>query len=387
MKISDWFKNWLKDKLGYSGTRVIDFGAEADELVADLCFREMALSSAINIISNSISKCEFRTFQGNKEIKGREYYLWNYNPNKNQNSTAFVHKLIDMLYRKNECLVVEQNQQLLVADSYTKTEYALYSDVFTDVTIKDFTFDKSFVSDEVLYFQLSEKNITKVLGAVYGSYQRLLSYSMKSHLKSKGIKGVFEYETIPVEGSEQRKAFDDLINKRFEKFMNADSAILPLGKGQSYTDLSGNHKSTGTTRDIRAMIDDISDFTSKALGIPPPILRGDVQDVSNAVDNLLTFCIDPLADLLSEEINRKRYKFLGFSKGDYMKIDTTTIKHIDILSVATSIDKLIASGVFSVNGILRLIGEERMDEDWADKHYITKNYVEINELKDLGGGE
>ena len=36
----------------------------------------------------------------------------------------------------------------------------------------------------------------------------------------------------------------------------------------------------------------------------------------------------------------------GFSKGTYLKIDTKCIKHVDLLSVANAIDKLIASGCF-----------------------------------------
>jgi len=381
------FWEWLKGKFGgEAGALGGNLCFEYDEMIADLCFRELAFTSAINLIANAVSKCEIRTFQGNKETKGHEYYLWNYSPNKNQNSTAFIHKLIDTLYRENECLIIEQNQQLLVVDSFTKTEYALYSDVFTDVRIKDFTFDKPFTADEVLYFELGENDTAKVLTAMYGSYQRLLSHSMKSHLKTKGTKGILNYETLPVAGTEQREAFDDLVNNRFKKFMDNGSAILPLGKGQTYEDVSHKPAHNENTRDIRAMIDDISDFTSKAFGIPPAILRGDVQDVSNAVDNLLTFCIDPLTDLLAEEINRKRYKFKGFANGDYLKIDTTTIKHIDILSVAVAIDKLVASGSYSINGIRRLIGEERIDEDWADKHYITKNYIEIEESESLEGG-
>lgn len=380
MKLVDWFKAFLKRK-----TKAVScFGEEIDEYVADLCFREIAFNSAINLIANAVSKCEIKTFSGRKEIKEREYYLWNYSPNKNQNSTAFIHQLLDNLYRKNECLVVEQNQQLLVADDFTKTEYALYDNVFTDVRVKDFTFNKNFTAKEVLYFRLSEKDNTKILNAMYGSYQRLLTYNIKSYLKSRGTKGVLTYETLPVAGSDQRAAFDDLVNNRFKTYMNADSAILPLGKGQDFKDTS--RKETDNTRDIRAMIDDISDFTSKALGIPPAILRGDVQDVSNAVDVLLTFCVDPLTDMITEEINRKRYGYAGFAKGDYLKIDTTTIKHIDILNSAVSVDKLIACGAYSINGIREIIGEERIDEDWADKHFITKNYIDINEMNALEGG-
>ena len=92
--------------------------------------------------------------------------------------------------------------------------------------------------------------------------------------------------------------------------------------------------------------------------------------------------------MLQEEINRKRYGYIGFTNGNYLKIDTSTIMHVDLLSVSTAIDKLVASGVFSVNDIRKMTGQTEIKEPWADKHFITKNYSEVEEaLKSLKGGE
>lgn len=116
---------WLKDKFSsgavpLSGDSLDEYMEEYAQIVADIHIREMAFWSATNLMANAISKCEFKTYLKGDEIKKQEYYLWNIEPNKNQNSSAFLHKLIAQLYRHNECLVIEQNGQLLVADSYTK---------------------------------------------------------------------------------------------------------------------------------------------------------------------------------------------------------------------------------------------------------------------------
>ena len=84
--------------------------------------------------------------------------------------------------------------------------------------------------------------------------------------------------------------------------------------------------------------------------------------------------------MLEDEINRKRNGFEGFLKGDYIKIDTTTVKHIDIFDIATPVDKLISSGAFTINDIRKLIGEPEIAEDWASQHFITKNYSTIQDL-------
>ena len=384
--------NWLASKLSGASisTKFLDEDLldEYTNLVGDIYIREMAFWSAVNIVANAISKCEFKTFVNGKEVKGKEYYLWNVEPNKNQNSSAFLHKLIAKLYRFNECLVVEQNGQLLVADSFIKTEYALFDDVFSQVTVKNYTFDRTFTQSEVLYFKLHEENMRKVVNGLYESYSKLIAYSMKAYQRSRGTKGIFKYDTLPIAGTEERKMFDTLINEKISKWLTSDNAALPLGKGYEWKELTQKTYSNESTRDIRAQIDDISDFTAKAFGIPPALLRGDVQDTSKAVDQLLTFCIDPLCDMLQEEINRKRNGYDGFANGTYLQIDTKTIKHIDLLSVSTAIDKLISSGVFCVNDIRKLVGEPVIEEDWAYEHFITRNYMPFDEaLQSLKGGE
>lgn len=381
---------FIKKKLGkdivpLSGS---DLDSALSEIYTETHIREMAFWNTVNIISNAVSKCEFKTYVRGKETKGAEYYLWNIEPNKNQNSSNFINKWLAQLYRNNEYLIIESNGQLLVADSFVKKEYALYEDTFTEVTVKDFTFNKTFKQSEVLYGRLSEKNMRQVTNALYESYSKLIFYSMKAYQKSRGTKGIFSYETMPVAGTEERKAFDSLIGEKFKKFMESGDAILPLGRGQTYEDIGSKTYSSESTRDIRALIDDISDFTAKGFNMPPVITRGDVQDTSKAVDQMLTFCIDPLVDNLQEEINRKRIGKAEFLKGTKVVIDTRTIKHIDILESATAVDKLISSGCYSINDIRKFMGEEPIDEEWANKHFITKNYTDIEEfLKQLERGE
>lgn len=115
-----------------------------------------------------------------------------------------------------------------------------------------------------------------------------------------------------------------------------------------------------------------------------------VQDTEKAVDEMLTFCLDPLAQMFMQEINRKRIGKNGIQKGTKLQIDTMRVKHIDMFDIATSADKLISSGIYTVNMILRALGEIPIDEGWADQHFITKNYSTIQEIleeQQKGGGK
>lgn len=361
--------------------------AQFFDLCADLYIRELAFLSCVNLTANAISKCEFKTFQNKEETEEDEYYLWNVSPNQNQNSSTFLHKLIYQLYRNNEALVVDNGGKLFVADSFSRKEYALYDDVFSQVTIGDFQFNRTFSSSDVLYFQLSAEKMRTVTNGLYASYSKLIAYGMRGYQKSRGEKGTLEIDTQMAGDKKFMESYEAIKNEGFKKFADSDDAVMPLYKGMKYTGLNAKTYSNDTTRDIRAMIDDVTDFTARAFGIPPQLLNGSVQDVGSVTDQFLTFCIDPLVDNLAEEINRKRYSKTQYLRGNYVQIDTRSIKHVDLLNSATAVDKLIGSGVFCVNDLRKLTGDTEIDEPWAQQHFITKNYTDIAEMQALEGGE
>lgn len=378
------FKRWLFERLGGDQARVSSEDITVGEffsLSAEIYVRELAFWQCTNLVANAVSKCEFKTFDRGKEIKGEEYYLWNIEPNKNQNSSVFLQKLISKLFSENEVLVVESNGQLLVADNYTHREYALLDDIFEQVTVGDFKFERSFVQSDVLFIQVHSQNMRPLVNGLYETYKKLIDYGMRSYNKSRGTKGVLSMDAMAAGDQNAQRIFEDLKNSGFKRFADAENAVLPMWKGMNYTDLGSKTYANEGTRDIRAMIDDVCDFTARAFGVPPALLSGAVQGVSDALDQFLTFCIDPLCDLLSEEINRKRYG-KDVLRGSRMQIDTKCVKHVDLLSVSTAIDKLIASGAFSVNDIRNVVGEPEIDEPWANQHFMTKNYSTVQDLLD-----
>ena len=385
--------SWLADRFGGTAPTKIDAAtmAELYTIVGETCFRELAFSAAKTMIGNCISKCEFKTMLNGAEVKQNEWYLWNVEPNKNENSSRFLRKIVNRLCENNECLVIEQGGQLLVADSFTKKDYTLLEDVFTQVTVGDLTFNRSFVQSDVLYWKLGDKNIRQALEALNASYSKMIAYGMQAYQKSRGTKAVLSIDSFPQDVKKEEKSqwMADQA-KKYKAFIEGDNAIAVQGNGIK---LDAFNKSTTysneATRDIRAMIGDIFDFTALAFSIPPVLLRGDVQGTSDAVDTLLTFGIDSWACMFQEEIVRKRIGREAHLKGTDMIIDTSQIRHVDIMSSATNIEKLIGSGAFCVNDILKMLGRPPINEPWANQHYVTKNFARIEEMLQAltGGGE
>ena len=228
------FKRWLLERLGGDQARVLSEDITAGEffsLSAEIYVRELAFWQCTNLVANAVSKCEFKTFDRGKEIKGEEYYLWNIEPNKNQNSSVFLQKLISKLFSENEVLVVGANGQILVADSYTRREYALLDDIFEQVTVGDFKFERSFVQSDVLFIQLHSKNMRPLVNGLYETYKKLIDYGMRSYNKSRGTKGVLSMDAMAA-GDQKDKFLDDVTVKQLEKALGVRVRILPQNGGE-----------------------------------------------------------------------------------------------------------------------------------------------------------
>ena len=111
------FKDWIIHLLGGGKNKKVGIDeiitdANVRDSIYEIYLRELAFWSCVNKIAGAIVKCEFQTFRNHKEIQGEEYYLWNYEPNPNQNAATMLFKLIGILYKRNEALVVEVGRNI-----------------------------------------------------------------------------------------------------------------------------------------------------------------------------------------------------------------------------------------------------------------------------------
>lgn len=394
MTFTEWFQSKVLRR-AIDKNEIADLPYSDTELIATMArkcagIQNIAFGQCVTLIANAIGKCEFKTYMNHQEVKRDEYYTWNVQPNLNQGSSEFIHRWMAALLSKGEALIIEtptpEGSQLLVADDFTVDGYVLREAVFRDIVIygrgnaQDLRLNRPYTQSEVLYFRMPAGNMKRITDMFMTNYQDLLSYAIQSFLKSRGNHGILKIEGLESADEKKRQAIIDFYNKNFKKFFDKESSVMPLDTGAVYDELSQKTYSNEQSRDIRAMIDDVRDLTAQAFCIPPEILNGKVEGTSDAIDNFLTFCIDPLCGMIQEEITAKRYGPRGFFDGAYVKIDTTTIKHIDVLKAGDNIDKLISSGVYSLNEIRKKIGEDALKEDYADQHFITKNYTPIEEM-------
>ncbi|HAA8292779.1 TPA_asm: phage portal protein [Listeria monocytogenes] len=370
-----------------------------EEVTANIFFKQLAVQTSVNLISKTLARCEFKTFKDGKAHKGETYYKLNIQPNQNQSKTAFLNDLVSQLVYSDEGALVVQtdDMQLLVADTYQRNKYAVIPNSYQFVTANNYTFNRIFHEQDVLFLELNNKQIRTTIDGLYDSYGKLIAGSIKNYNRKNARKLVLnisslfdqefdKYESEDDEETEAEKRIDDLMNNRFRNFFAEGDSVVTLEEGLSLDDFSNSDtKNQGTSRDIRAAVDDVIDLVAMAFHIPRGLLKGDVADIEQMTNNFLTFCINPIIEQIENELNRKMFTKEEYLAGNRVKISTDRIKAFDLKDIAGSMETLVRIGAFSVNDVLEFVGKERIDEDWADTHIITKNYAEINEY--LKGGD
>ena len=383
-------KTWIADFLGLKTEegKIVDDMIE--EQLQEIYYKELAIQTAISLIANAIAKCEIKVYENNQEVKNKLYYTLNVEANKNENSSQFWHKAIEKMIYKNESILVDVKDSLYCADSYTYDEYPIKGNIYKGIVIGNLQIERVFKSDEVLRLQLNNAHIKKLIDGLYEQYGELLSYAAKSYKKSNGSKFKLVLENLKAGDPSFQKLYEEVISKQLKTFMENENAVYLQFKGYDLQDVSS--KTNKDSSDFRNLRKEMFEIVAQAFQIPVSLMLGNITNMNEIVKVFLTFCIDPIADMISEEITRKTSGgYNNWAKGNYVKVDTSTINHIDILDVAEKADKLIASGTCCIDEVRGIIGFDKLNTEFSKQHFITKNYdtVEnrlIGDVKNNNGG-
>lgn len=350
-------------------------------------YKMLAIESAINLISSTLTQAEFKTFKQGKEVKENNYYLFNVEANPNQNSIRFWKKVIEKLVKDNEALVIMQDENLYVADSFERKAFAFVPNIYTNVIIEDYKLKDTFREDQVFYLELHSNKVKGLIDSLYDDYGKLIEYSKDNYKRANARRGVLN---IPTNYPITEKAQNDLRNlleNNFKKFFEAEKgAVLPLSNGITYSDLTNStYKNSSDSRDIKNLVSDVFDYVAAAFQIPTPLLTGGMNSVNDEVwVNYLTNCIKPISELLEKEINRKYYKKDDFLNKSYLKIDTSLINPIYIIKLSNALDVLTRNGINTLNDNLRMLGRDEVEDELGEKRFITLNLCPMENMK---GGE
>lgn len=352
-------------------------------------YQALALEASINLIAKTISRAEFQTFEKGKETRKKTYYMLNVEANKNKSASAFWREVVRKLLEDGEALIFIDSGQLFLIDSFERTEKAFTENTYKNLIIGDYQLREKVVTEsQVIYLQDSITSIKTHLNSVASDMNKLVTSSIKGYQRSKARKGKLNIPANLSKTEEQQKATQTHIDNIMKDFMDpGKDSVLPETNGMEYTEIdeAKGSKSNDSGRETKNFINDIFDFVAITFGIPPSLLKGDTVDTKDAVNNFLAFCINPLVQLIQDEINRKLFTYEQYVERTYLKIDTTQIKSVDLRDIANSIDLLVRNGAFTIDDTLRSLGLEAIGGDVGGLRVMTKNNESVEEF--MKGGD
>lgn len=375
----DIFK-WIRGQEN-KGVQRVSCEQMFEDCATELQVRLLSWDICVNMIANAIGRCEFRTYSNGEEKPDGEYYLWNYEPNANENSTMFLHKLIYRLYLSNEALVIEDGKRkapgLIVADGFDPVDYyPNKQNEYKGVVVGEQKYAKTFRESDVLHLKLHHANVKPVLDGIVNNYATLASMSADFIKWSQGHHWKVHVDQT-MQGEENwQQNFMNMLTNQLKPFLNGNAAVLPEFDGYTYSDVRAERvyqSANGETATLKNLTEEIFNFTARTLMIPVVLVNGQLETTGDANKRFLTNVIDPLCDQLQEEIVRKRYGFEQWSAGNYLRVDSSSITHFDLFDAASGIEKLVGSGAFTINDIRKAAGQAPINEPWANKYFMTKN--------------
>lgn len=356
----------------------------------------LAEAHAIDLIAKTIAKCEIQTFEKNKDKieknKGELYWTLNYQPNYNENGTRFLYKLITKLLVDKTALVIinktPKTNLLYVADSYNADKEILRGKTFTNVLISDdegnsLTLRKNYNIDNTIYYSLKNSelntasesfkvNTSKILKAVQRSF--IQSNVGKWRLKNPGTQ-----PTIQDAITKKPISYDEYKNKITEGLFSEEEAIVLLAEMFDLVNL--NKDNNKNLDDFDGIFNRICNSVAQKWNIPLDVFNGNKTEKSTGTNDFITFAVDPYFELLEDGFNVSLVGKESILDGEYIKFNRLNINHKDLIDKASGWDKLISNG-FSFNQLSEFLGLPTINDDWANEHYITKNYANVK-----GGAE
>ena len=367
-------------------------------------FKVYAIQACINKIANAISMCEFQTLEKGVISNRDLWYKLNVEPNLNQNAADFWQKVIfESVYNPNGALIIQVQGQFLVADSYDINEYAIKPNYYYNVKAGTLDFTQvGFQEKDVLRIRLNNAKVKEIIDGVYSEYGKLISSSIRNYNRSNSKKlwvkigtnfQQFETQEILNEDGTTTTKFDfimdDLFKNRLKSYFDEGDSATPIEEGleivepQSDGGVPSSQKKD--TRDINNLFDDTVNMVADAFGIPRGLLKGDVADIEGMTENFITFCINPLANLIEDEANRKLFGQYRMAQNSKLKVMTDLIKTYDATKLAAASEALFRISAINPNDVRRWMRMEQINEPWANEYAITKNYQvvgkEVNDEK------
>lgn len=362
-----------------------------------LVAKRKAIDHAIDMIASTISKCEIKYYKLNhgkieETINDDIYHKLNIQPNDNEKGTSFFYRVINNLLHNEEVLIVSLNHKMYIATHWNSSQSILHPKVYRNVQIVDeednviLLTNKTFESSDVIHLTVKSKEIKTCLNEYFQEFGKLLDVSYNQFVNKNTGKWRMTHggpQMVFKDKDGNQISYDEYIKKITDGLFGEEDKVMLISDQLKLEDLN-NGKEISPDK-LMKLEEKAENDVCKMFSIPQDLYHGNKTDKSTSTGDFFTFAVIPIMQIIEDGLNAALIKKELFLKGEKLAFNRWNLKHLDIIEASSGIDKLFSDG-FSHNEICGFLNIQKLDEKWADEHYITKNYaLAENTLK--GGDE
>lgn len=354
---------------------------------------EIARHMAVGYVIAGLQMCPINICSSAGQHRKEDEYLWNVRPNPNQSRSEFIARLVDEAYfgRNGKALVVPVKRrgkyELWLADGWTEDTYqnpgqpAKYENISISGSTEVVRGART--ADDVYVFKVSETSRWRVLLlALARAYETMAKSAVEAFGDKNARRWLLDVDAAMTGTQKDQDDINSYLRESVAPFVSGNDLALPLYRGFALRRAENENKNAGSMLDVLQIRQDAFRVVANCMRIPYSFLEGNVNNFETVFDEFLTFCLDPPARMIADEIAAKSLTYDEWAKGGTCVVDTTHVRHVDLFAVADKVEKLVGASIDTPNEIRAFTGQERVvGVPHMDEYQMTKNHSKA------GGGD
>lgn len=256
--------------------------------------------------------------------------------------------------------------------------------MYNDIIVEGEDFPSKPV-DEVYMFKYKNEKVSKWINQLDDNYVDLFNRLVEIQKLQSQLRIYPKFKTM---GS-KRKDSQDKFMEFLKSFQDAvETKQVVIAPTQDDYDINENKSAFKGFN-----IDEVSKMESiylanvcRLYGISPTLFNGELADIEQHRDDFIRF-VHSVMEIVATEINGTYFEENDAEYAEnQVRLILFFLEYNSALSASKDIEKAIGSGVYTINDILEMQGKDRVDDEHADRRFLTRNIGTIEEAN-LKGGE
>lgn len=361
-----------------------DYVAVLSEEMAKLNASKFAIQKCIGIIGNAIAKSEI-IVQGKQGLRYDEnYYRLNISPNENEHGTEFWSRVAQRLLINQQCLIVPVRGMYFVADTWTESDDVIKPREYSQVTIssagKTVKLNKHFRAGDVIHIRLpmAAKRM-EYLKSVSSLYDKAVTTAANvynlAYTPKWGVKLATNVRLVERsdDGTQKQLTGTEYVQRIQKILTSEDVAMMVLPEGVTLEQIQADNGGV-TPETLNQAMRASEEACARAFDIPISVYFGNIQDRSDATNELITYAVGPVAEAINDALNSALVGMDDYIRNnERVMVFLARFKHVDIIDSADKLSKMRGDG-WTLDEIFHLIGYPEMHTDFTTTRALTKNY-------------